>query len=130
MEVLAEKLKLSKVPEKLQTHLIVDFITKLLLVAGKDVILVVCNTLSKMTHFVATAEEMTTEGLVRLFRNNVWKLHRLPESMVLDKGLQFAVELTKELNKMLGIEIKLLTPLYPQTNGQTKRINQELKQYL
>jgi len=35
MEVPAEKLKLSKVLEKLWTHLIVDFITKLPLVAGK-----------------------------------------------------------------------------------------------
>ena len=52
MEAIMEKLKLSKVPEKPWTYLIVDFITKLLLIAGKDVILVVCNRLSKMTHFV------------------------------------------------------------------------------
>ena len=50
---------------------------KLLLVADKDVILVVCNRLSKMAHFVVTTEEMTAEGLARLFRDNVWKLHGL-----------------------------------------------------
>ena len=60
---LAENLKLSKVPEKLWTHLTVDFITKLLLVARKDAILVVCHRLSKMTHFVATTEETSAEGL-------------------------------------------------------------------
>ena len=49
----------------------VDFITKLLLVAEKDTILVVCDRLSKMTHFVATTEGISAEGLVRLFRNNV-----------------------------------------------------------
>ena len=54
IEKIAGKLKLSEVPEKLWTHLMVDFITKLLVVAGKDAILVVCNRLSKMTHFVAT----------------------------------------------------------------------------
>jgi len=37
----------------------------------------------------------------------MWKLHGLPESVILDKGLQFTVGLTKELNKMLGIETKL-----------------------
>ena len=43
-EVLTEKLKLSEVPEKLRTYLmIVDFITKLSLVTGKNVILVVCD---------------------------------------------------------------------------------------
>ena len=54
MEEIAGKLKLSEVPEKLWTHLMIDFITKLLIVAGKDIILVVCNRLSKMSHFVAT----------------------------------------------------------------------------
>ena len=48
------KLKLSEVSEKLWTHLIVDFIIKLLLAARKNIILVVYNKLSKMTHFVAT----------------------------------------------------------------------------
>ena len=55
----------------------VDFITKLLLIARKDAILVICNILSKITHFVATIEETLVEGLVKLFRDNVWKLHRL-----------------------------------------------------
>ena len=87
MEAIMEKFKLSKVPEKPQTYLIVDFITKLLLVAGKDAILVVCNRLSKMTHFVATIKGMLAEGLVRLFRDNVWKLHGLPESVVSNRGL-------------------------------------------
>jgi len=49
----------------------VDFITKLPLVAGKDVILVVCDKLSKIAHFVAMIEEMMAEGLARLFRDNV-----------------------------------------------------------
>ena len=97
-EEVVEKLKLSEVPEKLWTHLIVDFITKLPTVAGKDMILVVCDRLSKITHFVATIEGILAEGLVRLFRDNVWKLHRLPESVVSDRGLQFVAELIKKLN--------------------------------
>ena len=129
-EELAGKLKLSEVPQKMWTHLTVDFITKLPVVAGKDAILVVCDRLSKMTHFVATMEGTLVEGLARLFRDNVWKLHGLPESMVLDKGPQFAVELTKELNRMLGIKTKLSTAFYPQTDGQTERMNQEVEQYL
>jgi len=36
----------------------------------------------------------------------------------------------KELNSMLGIDTKLLTAYYPQTDKQTERINQELEQYL
>jgi len=99
-------------------------------VAGKDAVLVVCDRLSKMMHFVATTEGTTAEGLARLFRNNVWKLHRLPESVVSDRGSQFAAELTKELNKMSGIQTKLSMAFHPQTDGQTERMNQELEQYL
>ena len=121
---------MEEVPEKLWTHILVDFITKLLIVARKDVILVVCDRLSKMTYFVATTEETTAEGLARLFRDNVWRLHGLLESVVLDRGPQFAVELTKELNKILEIQMKLSTAFHSQTNGQTEHMNQKLEQYL
>jgi len=57
-EELAGKLKLSEVLKKLWSHIMVDFIMKLL---------VVCDRLSKMTHFVATTEGMLVEGLARLF---------------------------------------------------------------
>ena len=130
MEEIAGKLKLSEVLEKLWTHLTVDFIMKLPVVAGKDAILVVCNRLSKMTYFIATMEEMSAEGLARLFRDNIWKLHGLSESVVLDRGPQFAAELMKEPNKMLGIETRFLTVFHPQTDGQTEQMNQELEQYL
>ena len=63
---IAGKLKLREVPEKPWTYLTVDFITKLLVVAEKDIILVVCDRLSKIIYFVATME-----GLTRLFRDNI-----------------------------------------------------------
>jgi len=78
MEEVVEKLKLSEVPEKPWTHLIVDFIMKLPVVA-------------------------------------------------LDRRPQFAAELTKELNKMLGIETRLSTAFYPQMDRQTEQMNQELE---
>jgi hypothetical protein len=36
----------------------------------------------------------------------------------------------KELNKLLGIQMKLSTAYHPQTDGQTERMNQEIEQYL
>ena len=63
-EVTIGKLMLNEVPEKLWIYLTVDFIMKLLVVAGKDAILVVCHRLSKMTHFVAAIEGTSAEGLV------------------------------------------------------------------
>ena len=52
------------------------------------------------------------------------------ESVISDRELQFAVGLTKKLNKILGIETKLSTAYHSQTVSQTERTNQELEQYL
>ena len=129
-EMPAGKLRPNQVPERPWQHISVDFIMKLPVSKGHDSILVVCDRFSKMSHFVATTEKTTAEGLARLFRDNVWKLHGLPESVISDRGPQFAAGMTRELNKMLGIETKLSTAYHPETNGQTGRTNQELEQYL
>ena len=129
-EEIAGKLKLSEVLRKLWTHITLDFITKLLIVAREDTILVVYDRLSKMTHFMATTEETSVEGLARLFRDNIWKLHGLSKSMVLDRGPQFVAELTKDLNRILEIEMQLSTVFHLRIDGQTKQMNQKLEQYL
>ena len=92
-------------------------------VARKNAILVVYSRLSKITYFVATTEEMLVEELARFFRNNIWKLYRLPESIVSDRRLQFVTKMTKELNRMLRIKTRLSTLYHPQTDGQTERMN-------
>ena len=129
-EMPAGKLRPNQVPERPWQHISVDFIMKLPISKGHDSILVVCDRFSKMSHFVATTEKTMAEELARLFRDNVWKLHRLPESVISDRGPQFAVGMTKELNKILGIEMKLSTAYHPETDRQMERTNQELKQYL
>jgi len=83
-----------------------------------------------MVHFIPTTEKTSAEGLARLFRDNVWKLHGLPESIISDRGPQFVAGLMRELNQMLGIESKMSIVFHPQTDGQMERVNQELEQYL
>ena len=129
-EALAGKLMPNAIPEKPWSHISADFITKLPLAQGYDAILVVCDRFSKMAHFIATTERTSAEGLARLFRDQVWKLHGLPESIISDRGVQFAAGIMKELNNLLGIQTKLSTAYHPQTDGQTERVNQELEQYL
>ena len=92
------KLMPNVVPEKPWTHISADFITKLLLAQGYDSILVVCNRITKMAHFVPTMEKTSAEGVARLFQDNVRKLHSLPESIIMDKRAQFAAGMMKELD--------------------------------
>ena len=111
-------------------HISADFIMKLPLAQGYDTILVIVDRFTKMGHFIPTTERTSAEGLAQLFRDNIWKLHELPNSIISDRGPQFAVGVMKELNRILGIETKLSTAFHPQTDGQTERMNQELEQYL
>jgi len=90
----------------------------------------VCDRFSKIAYFIAITEKTLAKGLAKLFRDHVWKLHGLPESIISNRGVQFAVGIMREVNNLLGIQTKLSMAYYPQTDGQTKRINQELEQYL
>jgi len=126
----AGKLIPNSIPEKPWMYILADFITKLPLAQGYDSILVVVDRLTKMVHFIPTTEKMLAEGLARLFRDNVWKLHGLPESIISDRGPQFTAGIMRKLNEMLEIKSKLSTVFYPQTDRQTERVNQQLEQYL
>ena len=123
VEMPAGKLRPNKVLERPWQHISVDFIIKLLVSKGYNSILVVCDRFSKMLYFVTTTEKITAKELARLFRDNMWKLHGLLKSVISDKGPQFMAGLTKKLNKMLEIEIKLSMAYHSQTDGQMERTN-------
>jgi len=81
-ELPAGKLMPNEAPDKPWMHIMADFIVKLPLSRGYGSILVVCDRLMKMAHFIPTTEKMSAEGLAVLFRDHVWKLHGLPESII------------------------------------------------
>jgi len=83
----------NSIPVKPWVHISADFITKLPLAQEYDSILVVVDRLTKMVHFIPTTEKTSAEGLARLFRDNVWKLHGLLKSIISDRGPQFAAGL-------------------------------------
>ena len=118
IEVPVGKLMANKILKKIQIYLMVDFIIKLLLVVEKNIILVVCNRLSKIAYFIAIIKGIPVEGLAKMLKDNMQKLYRLLESIINDREPQFVVDLTKELNKILQIEIKLLMAFHTQIDGQ------------
>ena len=50
--------------------------------------------------------------------------------MILDREPQFLSQVFQEMNKQLGVILSMSTAFHPQTDGQTERINQEIKVYL
>jgi len=104
---------LNSILEKAWTHINADFIMKLPLAQGYDSILVVVDRFTKITHFIPTTERMSAEGLAQLFRDNIWKLHRLPDSIISDRGPQFVAGIMRELNHMLRIKTMLSIAFHP-----------------
>jgi len=100
------------IPEKPWSHILADFIIKLLLVQEYNAILVVYNWFSKMVYFIATMEKTLVERLARLFKNYVWKLYGLLKSITLDRRVQFMAEIIKELIELLEIQTKLSMAYY------------------
>ena len=110
------KLRLNLMLEKLWQYILVDLIIKLLVFRSYDAILVIYDRFLKISHFIVITKKVTAKRLARLFRDNMWKLHKLLESVILDRKSQSVVRLMKELNKILEIETKLSTTFYLQTN--------------
>jgi len=109
----AGKLMPNSIPERPWIYISADFTTKLPLVQEYNSILVVVDRLTKMVHFIPTTEKILAEGLTRLFKDNVWKLYRLPESIISDRGLQSTAGLMRELNRILEIKSKISMVFYP-----------------
>jgi hypothetical protein len=108
-----------------------DLITDLPLVEGFDVILVVVDQgLSKGVILCPCAKTITWEGTATLLRDNLFKRFGLPDEIISDRDPRFAARAFQELLKLLNIKSNLTTAYHPQSDGATKRVNQEIKVYL
>jgi transposase InsO family protein len=90
----------------------------------------IVDSVTKHAHFIPTHTTITAEGAARLYLREVWKHHGTLRVVLSDRGLQFTAEFTRELYKLLGIELATSTAYHPQTDGQTEHVNQELEGYL
>ena len=73
---------------------------------------------------------MTASHLARMFTQFIIRTHGLPFSIVSDRGTQLTSKFWRALCQQLGITVNFLTVHHPETNGKTKRTNQELERYL
>jgi len=62
--------------------------------------------------------------------DTIWKHHGLPLTIICHRGLQFADELRGTICCRLKSDRRLFTAFYPETDGQTERVNGIMQQYL
>jgi hypothetical protein len=65
----------------------------------------------------------------RFFMHVVWA-HRLPSSIISDRGSLFTSQFWKKVMEAMGTSRNLSIVFYPESDRQTERINAILKQYL
>ena len=73
---------------------------------------------------------MNLPQLARLLFMHIITNHDMPKYITLDQDKLFTSKFWKSLTNLIGIDHWLSTAYYPQTNSQTKRTNQTIKQYL
>jgi len=97
---------------------------------GMDAIVVIVDWFTKMIRLKATTTNISLEGIIKIYRDEIWKLHEIPRNILSDRGPQFASKFMEELTKALGMKRQLSTAYHPQTYGQMERINQEIGTFL
>jgi transposase InsO family protein len=124
----------------LQSHVILeskwevismDFIVGLpITVQRHDSILVVIDTLTKSAHFVLVHTTYQAPDIARVFISEIVRLHGVPKRIISDRGSVFTGQFWTSFQEALGTQLSFSTAYHPETDGQTKRVNQNLEDML
>jgi len=57
---------------------------------GMDTIVVIVDQFTKMIRLKATTMNISSEGITKIYRDDIWKLHGIPRKILSDRGPQFA----------------------------------------
>ncbi|KAL0550003.1 hypothetical protein IC582_014499 [Cucumis melo] len=119
------------IPEWKWENVSMDFITGLpRTLRGFTVIWVVVDRLTKSAHFVPGKSTYTASKWAQLYMSEIVRLHGVPVSIVSDRDARFTSKFWKGLQTAMGTRLDFSTAFHPQTDGQTKRLNQVLEDML
>ncbi|KAG3142197.1 hypothetical protein PC110_g22509 [Phytophthora cactorum] len=95
-----------------------------------DSVWVVVDRLTKRYHFVPTTKKVIAERVARLFIDQIWKLHGMPNNIVSDRDRKFVFNFWQHGFKSIGTKLSLTVAHRAQGDGQTERMNHTLEEYL
>ena len=97
---------------------------------AKDSIITVVDYVTKMVHLIPCRKTNIVGEVARLYRQLVVKLHRVPQTIHIDRGAQFIGRWWCEIWSLLAMKLKYGTAYNPQSQGQVERMNAVISQTL
>ena len=77
----------------------------------------------KMIRLKVTITAISLKDIIKIYRDKIWKLHRVSQKVLSNRGPQFTSKFMKDLTKVLRTKQTLSTTYHSQTNSQTEQIN-------
>nr|GEX96782.1 putative reverse transcriptase domain, ribonuclease H-like domain, aspartic peptidase domain protein [Tanacetum cinerariifolium] len=112
-------------------NITMDFVTKLPKTSsGQDAIWVIVNRLTKSSHFLPMKETDAMEKLARQYLKEVVSKHGVLVAIISNRDNKFTSHFWQSLNKALGTQLDMSAAYHPQTDGQSERTIQTLKDML
>ncbi|GJY29362.1 putative reverse transcriptase domain-containing protein [Tanacetum coccineum] len=112
-------------------NITMDFVTKLPKSSqGYETISMIVDRLIKSALFLPIRETDPMEKLARMYLKEVVTWHGIPVSIIYDRDGRFASNFWRSLQKALGMNLDMSTAYHPQTDGQSERAIQTLKDML
>lgn len=107
-----------------------DFIDGLPTSGTANCLMVVVDKFSKYAHFVPLHHPYSASKVAQLFLDSIFRLHGMPSYIISDRDPVFTSIFWKELFRLAKVQLCLSSAYHPQSDGQTKRVNQCLETYL
>ena len=115
-----------EIPQGPWQEISIDIIGSLPKSNKMDTILVIVNQFTKIICLKTTMMNILSEGIAKIYRDDIWKLHGVPRRILSNRGPQFTSKFIEEFTKALRTKRQLLMAYHP----QTERINQEIGMFL
>ncbi|GJR15358.1 putative reverse transcriptase domain-containing protein [Tanacetum coccineum] len=108
-----------------------DFVTKIPKTSNKhDIIWVIVDRLTKSAHFIPTRATGSMETLTKLYIKEIVSRLGVPISIISDHDSHFTSRFWQSLQNALGTQLDMSTTYHPETDGQSERTIQTLKDML
>jgi hypothetical protein len=118
------------IPSEVWQIISIDFIDGMPVSGTTICILVVVDKFTMFAHFLPLKHSYTALSIAKVFLNQVYKLHGLPESIISDRESVFTSNFWKELFALAKVQLRLGAAYHSQSDDQTERVKQCLETFL